>query len=123
MLPKVIYLRRGDSDEVDFEFLSKTGAPITPDQISNAFFTVKSNVSLPDSSALIQKTFVGGGIVNTDPVAGIYTVIIDAADTLLAQTGRHTYYWDIQVIASDGDVRTLAEGTMHITPDVTRRII
>jgi hypothetical protein len=60
---------------------------------------------------------VQGGIVLGDGL-GTITITVDHADTAAIAPGRYVY--DLELTAGGGDVTRLLQGTLTVTPEVTR---
>lgn len=69
----------------------------------------------PESAKIIKAFSVGSGITITAPALGQFEI-----DKFLVLLPPATYNYDIEVIAPNGDVRTVLEGTWEILQDVTR---
>ena len=108
-------LIRGDTAIIPVEVNDAAGNDV---DLSGAevFFTVKARRSDPDSAAVIRKQ-TGDGITVTVPAEGKLTVTLDPEDT--ADIGRGRYRYDVQVVADDGTVQTVADGSVLLREDVT----
>lgn len=102
--------KRGDTQTYTLYFYDENGAreDITG---STVRFTVKVKSSDLDSAAIISKIVTN----HTDPTNGETQISLTSTD--LATVGR--YIFDIQVTFATGDVKTIVEGNLIITQDVS----
>ena len=120
----VIKRRRGDTWTMDLTGLG---------ELSNrheVWFTAKRSLGDSDLDAILQITEASGllrgdsadgSLVVLDPVAGNVRLAVGATTTRLLVP--RSYLWDIQILRSDGQVQTLAEGRLVVVADVTRAIV
>lgn len=121
MEPAVVDLSivRGDSKRWVLTIANSAGVPynITDWVI---FFTVKSDVNDPDTSALIQKNIT----VHTTPLSGITELTLSPSDTASLLIGDH--YYDIQALQPatppNNNIYTVQRGKFSVTYDVTTRV-
>jgi hypothetical protein len=92
---------------------------------STMFFTVKTNISDPDSSAIISKTW--NPTTFTDPGTGI-TYDTTRGMTLLSllpsDTGSlaaGTYYWNIRMKSAGGSISSTNNSTLLVIQGITQR--
>lgn len=103
--------RRGDTWSISITGL---GSLIGRDEL---WWTIKRSRDDSDAGAIYQAT-EGLGITVDDAAAGNITLRLSAAVTALIPP--RTYYYDVQLLLSDGTVQTLAEGRFEVLADVTR---
>jgi len=106
-----IIISRGDSLALTHTIKDSNGSAVDISS-TTPYFTVKTNDTYPDGSAIIQKT---GDL--TDPTNGECTFILDPTDTAIA---IDSYYFDIQITFSGSDIRTSESGTFQVLQDVTK---
>lgn len=91
--------------------------------LAEARFTVKSSITLPDTSASIAATVTltptaSGGCYNYDDGSMAANFTISPATTKLMRPNE-TYYYDIQVTMSTGDIYTIETGKLFTLNTVT----
>jgi len=116
MALRKLSLVRGDSQT--YTLLIKNAAG-TPYCLKNwvVFFTLKTNPSLPDSAATLQKivtTFAD----TTAGTSGIATIPLLPADTVDLEPME--YDFDIAVRTSSNETYTVLKGKFELEYDVTR---
>lgn len=113
-------LIRGDSAYLDVLITEPDGQPADLSVVA-LWWTAKHRTSDADANAVMRKTRVSGGIVLTDAVNGAATVVIDATDWA-GYTGTGNLVWDLQmkVPGTPDLIRTVANGRVLVTQDVTR---
>lgn len=113
-----LHMFRGDSTRIMSTVKDEdTGAPLdlAPFRVT---FTMKKRVSDSDAAVtVIQKDTVEGS-VQTD--ANIVTVFLSPSDTEDFPDAAQRMLWDIQIVSAAGDVYTIDQGDILITPDITR---
>lgn len=108
-------LYRGDSDTLNVTATDK-GDPLDLTD-TDLRFTAKRGLNDGDDDAIIVKT-LADGITVTDALGGLASIAIDPEDTD-GLANDAVLVWDLQ--ATQGEtVRTLADGTLRITRDVSR---
>lgn len=100
---KVWNLNFTDADGVAYDITSAT-----------VFFTVKTNKTDADASALISKDVTS----HSSPTDGETMITLTNSDTDIAVG---TYYFDIQLVESGGTVTTCVEGQFVVKQDITVR--
>lgn len=106
-----IVLSRGDSAILTHTVSDINGSAVDL-SASTVYFTVKTDNTLDDPDATIQKT-----ADLTDPVNGSCVFSLSPSDTDIT---IREYYYDIEVAFSDTDKRTSDSGTFEILQDVTK---
>ena len=122
---------RGDTFSYEF-----TGLDLS--DYETIYFTVKEDYKDTDSEATIQISSASGllileGIsgsvsgssnasITVDSGSTVATVNIKASVTDEFEYSSTDYFYDLQMIKTDGEVETLEAGTFTLVRDVTRRI-
>ena len=111
-------MTRGDSKTFTLTFKNSAGVPYC---LKNwvVFFTMKTNISLDDSEASLQKivtTFAD----TTSGTSGVAAIELLPADT--ASLEAREYDFDIAVITSDSKSYTVMKGKLDLQYDVTRTV-
>ena len=107
---------RGDTRTISVTFTTNDGTPIDISG-SSVFMTINATKDpTDDTSAVVLKEVTS----HPDPVNGYTEITLDHADTNLVTPGK--YYYDVQLVQSDGVVVSLDSGRFTIKPDITRRI-
>ena len=117
MDPQTITFTAGDNYTSDV-LLSWNGAVFDLATASTALLTVKRNVRDADVDALVQKA-LGAGI--TAGAVGHASVAFVHADTVALGSGV-AFVFDLQAQMPNGEVRTVATGTLKLAGDVTREV-
>jgi hypothetical protein len=105
--------KRGDTQTYTLYFCDDDGAR---EDITGwtVFFTAKIKSSDLDTAVTTIKKDV---TVHTDPTNGETQIFLTSTD--LANVGR--YIFDVQVKTATGDIKTILEGNLIITQDITTR--
>jgi hypothetical protein len=103
---------RGDSLPFDLEFKDENDVPVNITGWS-VYFTLKRNKN--DVDIIISKTITD----LTDPINGKITFTISAIETN-ALLG--VYYYDCDLITTQGSAYAIVSGTITFLQDITRRI-
>jgi hypothetical protein len=116
MALKRLTLVRGDTQTYTITFKSAAGTPYC---IKNwvVFFTLKTNWSLPDAEASLQKiitTFAD----TTSGTSGVASIPLLPTDTVDLEPGE--YDFDIAVRTSSNETYTVLKGKLDLEYDVTR---
>lgn len=106
---------RGDEPSLDIT-LTSAGVPVNLTGVALRF-TAKYHTWDSDDDAVITKT-TDDGITVTAPASGVIAVDFLAADTA-DLVGTVVLVWDVQGVL-DGKTKTLARGTLRVSPDVSR---
>jgi len=117
MALKRLTLIRGDSQTYTLTFKSGTAGSCYCLKNWAVFFTIKTNWSLPDAQASLQK------IVTTFPdttggTTGVAVISINPPDTVDLEPGE--YDFDIQVRTLANENFTVLKGKLDLEYDVTR---
>lgn len=102
----------GDQVDFDINFQDEDGNAIGIDGWE-VWITVKDNYTDDDASALIQTSTTS----HDDPTGGVTSLSFPSSDT---QDLSGTKVWDLQVLTSAGNSRTVVRGTVTFVPEVTR---
>ena len=116
MALKRIALTRGDSQTYTLTFKQADGTLYC---LKNwvVFFTLKTNYSLPDAQASLQKivtTFAD----TTAGTSGVATISLEPTDTVDLDPGE--YDFDISVRTAGNETFTVMKGKLDLEYDVTR---
>lgn len=103
---------RGDTQDLVLEFVDEYDNPIDITDWT-IFFTVKENLNQSDEEAIISKTVT----THSNPTLGQTIVSISSSDS--NYTGNYMY--DIQVKTDEGDIKTILNGRLNFSKDVTQR--
>ena len=107
--PELIFeMHQGDTKRLVITITDPDGDPISLVGATSIKWWVAKRVT--STSKLLQKD-LSDGIVVTDAAGGVVTISIDPEDTV-AVTG--SYYHELEVIDSAGDIGTVLRGTMTI---------
>lgn len=79
--------------------------------ITGATFTFSAKKNPNDTTSAIEKS----GVIS-NATAGELTITLEPSDT---DVDPRKYYYDIEMTNSDGDISTLASGTVKILQDIT----
>lgn len=112
---------RGNTFNLDFQVKDVNG---NPKDITTAklYFTVKRNMTEPDTEAVTQQSTTGGGVIKTVPLAGQGRATMPASATMVFADGPTVLEYDIKMIEADGTNTTCELGTITVNPSVTRAI-
>lgn len=114
---------RGNTLKLDFTVTDEGGLTVN---LSNAkvWFTAKAVRSDADNDADFQKSATeptaAQGITWTDAANGEFQVEIQPGDTAGQPDTDTELFWDCQLKTSAGEVYTLKQGKLFISPDVTQ---
>jgi len=118
MAYRKLSLVRGNTRNYCLRFKDKSGNYYALEDWKT-YFTVKTNLDLPDSEAAIQKIITD----YTHSTSGGYdlmTIALNAVDTANLTAG--IYDFDIKVVTAANENFTLMSGKFEILPDVTRTV-
>lgn len=94
-------------------FTLKEGAEKTPIDLTGA--TILSQFRTKEVTGVIQQTFsIGSGITVTNATGGVFKI-----DSFILDWNTGTFFYDIQITFSNGDIRTYVKGTLNVIQDVT----
>lgn len=114
-------LVRGDSQIYTLTFKKADG---TLYSLKNwaVFFTLKTNWSLPDAQASLQKIYTSSGIFDATcgsaSTTGVAVVTLEPTDTVDLDPGE--YDFDIAVRTAANETYTVMKGKLELEYDVTR---
>ena len=111
-------LTRGDTQTYTLTFKTSAGVPYC---LKNwvVFFTLKSNHSLPDAQASLQKIVTTFGDT-TGGTTGIAAINLSPSDTTNLDPGE--YDFDISVLTAASESYTVLKGKLDLEYDVTRTL-
>ncbi len=112
MIRTNLEIYRGDDKTWNLTFRDSTGDSIDITG-STVWLTVKSSISDPDESALIQKQVT----THSNPTQGETQISLLPVDTSDVSVGRYEY--DMQLIESSGKITTFMRGVFSISQDIT----
>lgn len=106
-----------------YKLVRDIGAQGDGSTLSEARFTVKSSITLPDSSASIAarvtlSVTASGGCYNYSDGSMAANFTISPTTTKLMRPNE-TYYYDIQVTMNTGDIYTIETGKLFTLTTVT----
>lgn len=109
-------LTRGDSQTYTITFKNAAGTPYC---LKNwvVFFTLKTNYSLPDAQASLQK-IVTAFADTTSGTSGVATITLNPTDTVDLEPME--YDFDIAVRTAANETYTVLKGKLDLEYDVTR---
>jgi hypothetical protein len=116
MALKRLSLIRGDSQTYGITF-KRADATLYNIKNWTVFFTLKTNWSIPDSQASLQK-IVTTFSDTTAGTSGSASIVISPVDTVNLDPGE--YDFDIAVCTNASDVHTVLRGKLDLEYDVTR---
>lgn len=99
---------QGDSVALDFAITDQDGAVVDLDGATIRWQMARSVYAAP----MVEKA-VGDGITVTDATGGLFTVTLDPADTA---TITGSFYFEVEIVDSFGNVSTPRTGEIAITP-------
>lgn len=110
-------IHAGDDYGHDFTAEITSGSPYN---ISKVWFTIKHDSIDADADALLQyDSDTITDIEITDGPNGAFTLHIQAADTADLEG---TWFYDIQILTSGGNIVTVARGNIEFLPNITRAV-
>ena len=118
MIPAKINLTiyQGTTFKKEFQWL--IGTPPTPVDITGYTFRMQIREKIKDPDFLVELTTENSKIVITTPVEGRFSLIVSHIETSLMDFKTAVY--DLEVISPSGEVSRFCEGSVQISPEVTR---
>lgn len=105
---------RGDTYKIRVNVVDDLGAPVNIENRS-IYFTMKRQLPDADDVAPIQ---IANQLIGIDSQNGVANIVVPAA---LTSTLEATNYWyDIQLVKDNEEVRTILRGRILVEMDVTR---
>jgi hypothetical protein len=101
-------------DDISLDVTVKTSAGVEDVSGSTSYFTIKSDPSVSDASALSQSV----GVISGDGSTGLLKFNAPSTDTDSA-SAEVKYYYDIQVELSSGRKYTLYSGRISFIAGIT----
>ena len=101
-------MHQGDTKRLVVTIVDPAGAPISLVAVDSVKWWVAKKVT--STVRLIEKS-VGSGIEVTNAAGGVVTISLDPDDT---EAVSGSYYHELEVIDSAGDIGTVLRGTMTI---------
>lgn len=129
--PSVVFrrMKRGDTLQFQIQVYQPAPASSAPQSLIGWFlqFTAKRWYADQDSQAIaVSKTTGVAPNVITFPFGaqtGIVQVSVGPLNTITLQDGKVRLVYDVQAIDPVGNVTTVEEGRLLVTPDVTRATV
>lgn len=118
MQPAVIDLTIYQGSTFSQKFQWKTGTPSTPVNLTGYSARMQIREKLSSPTPVITLTTENGGIVFTDAENGYFSIEISATDTAAFRFKSAVY--DLEFVYPSGFVRRLIEGSVTLSPEVTR---
>lgn len=111
---------RGDDEFIDLTLATASGTAVDLTDV-DLWFTAKESQYDTDQAAVLFKTTPSQIVVTSPPTSGLAVVEIPGSETKLIRSRYLSVplYWDVQLKDGNGDIQTVATGTITITPDVT----
>jgi hypothetical protein len=104
--------KKGDTfDEVPFQIFFNT----VPLDISDAIIRMQLRLEYGGNVYLALTSVDNEGITILDPLEGIFKI-----NEQIINIKANSYIYDIEIIFSNGEVKTWVSGNFNILPDVTR---
>lgn len=99
-------------------FQWKTGSPATPVDLTGYTARMQIRKKVTDATPVLTLTSAAGGITFTNRSQGQFEIVIsaDATAALTIKTG----VYDLELIAANNEVTRLIQGTVEVSPEVTR---
>lgn len=110
--PLVIY--QGATFRATWTYESPSGTPI---DLTGCTARMQVRAKITDPMALVSLTTANGGITLGGAAGTIGLYISDAATAAFTWKGG---VWDFELVWPNGDVDRLAQGTITVSPEVTR---
>lgn len=118
MKPATIDLTIYQGSTFSQKFQWKTGSPPVPVNLTGYSARMQIREKLRSPTPIITLTTENGGIIITDPENGIFSLEISAEDT--ANLNFRSAVYDLEFVYPSGVVRRLIEGSVTLSPEVTR---
>jgi hypothetical protein len=118
--PKIQKYIRGDSRQLNIQFFQSDG--VTPFDLTGCevFFTLNSSQTPTDDTSDTGASLKKSTTSFTNPASGLATITLTNLDT--QPLAPNTYYYDIQLKDSSGNVTSLQSNTFEVVADITTRI-
>lgn len=98
-------------------FTWKFGTPATPVNLLGCTAKAQLRESKDSAQVLIELSSAQGSIILGGALGTVELVF--SPDTTISATWRSAVY-DVEITLSNGDIRRLVEGTVSLSPEVTR---
>jgi hypothetical protein len=118
MKPAVINLTIYQGSTFSQKFKWKTGNPATPVNLAGYTARMQIREKIKSPNYIINLTTENGGIVITNAANGEFSVEIPA--TVTASMNFKVGVYDLEFVSSGGIVERLFQGTITLSPEVTR---
>jgi hypothetical protein len=118
MKPAVINLTIYQGSTFSQKFQWKTGNPPTPVNLTGYMARMQIREKIKSPNYIINLTTENGGIVITNATNGEFSIEIPANVT--ASMDFKTAVYDLEFVSPSGIVTRLFQGTVTLSPEVTR---
>ncbi len=105
---------RGDSYPIELT-IKNNGTQEVIDITGFSFILTVDSLREPRDET--TQIFTTTGIIDADPSTGKVSFTLSSSQTNLSSK---TYYYDIQMIDTDGNIRTIAKNQLQILQDITK---
>ena len=95
----------------------KTGSPATAVNLTGYTARMQARSAYSSHTVVVELTTTNGRIA-LGTTNGQITLSLSATETAALAAGRYVY--DLELVSAGGVVKRLVEGTLTITPEVTR---
>lgn len=99
-------------------FTWKVGDPAMPVNLTGYSIRCQFRSKLSATESLIEFTTTNGKIIITDPLLGNFYLTLTAEETSAIDFKSAVY--DVEVVSPSGYVTRLIEGSVSISPEITR---
>ena len=104
---------QGATWKLSFAYTDGSGDPI---DLTNYTANMQARVSYDSTSVALNLT--SGTGITLGGTAGTVNLLVPAATT--ATIGAAQYVYDMELVSASGEVTRIIEGTLTVTPEVTR---
>lgn len=95
----------------------KTGTPPAPVNLATYTARMQARSAYASTTVVVELTSANGRI-SLGTTNGQITLSLSATETAALAAGRYVY--DLELVSAGGVVKRLVEGTLTVTPEVTR---
>ena len=121
MIPANINLTiyQGTTFKKDFQWL--IGTPSTPVDITNFKIRMQIRATIKDTNFIVELTTENGRIIISDAINGKFYLFLD--DSITSGLTIKSGVYDIEIIDLSLHVERLIQGSIIVSPEVTRPLI